>query len=118
MPNGAKIDGNGVLADGSRVNGPVELRQAILSRPEAFATVVTERMMVYALGRGLEPSDMAVVRKIVRKAAQDGYRLSSIVNGIVESAPFQMRTRLEPAQESNTASRGTTAGAANERPQE
>jgi len=107
MPNGAKIDGNGVLADGSRINGPVELRQAILKRPEAFVTVVTERIMVYALGRGLEPADMPVVRRIVRKAAQNGYRLNTIVNEIIESAPFQMRTRLEPAQPGNTVARAT-----------
>jgi hypothetical protein len=55
-------------------------------------------MMTYALGRGLEPSDMPVVRRIVKKAAQNDYRLSSIVMGIVESAPFQMRTKLEPAE--------------------
>jgi mono/diheme cytochrome c family protein len=102
MPNGAKIDGGGVLADGAKVSGPVELRQAILSRPEAFVTVITERMMVYALGRGLEPSDMPVVRRIVRQAGKNDYRLSVIVNGIIESAPFQMRTRLDSAQPSNT----------------
>jgi mono/diheme cytochrome c family protein len=95
MENGAKIDANGVLADGTKVNGPTELRQAILSRPDAFATVITERMMIYALGRGLEPSDMPVVRRIVRQAGKNGYRLSSIVNEIIQSAPFQMRTRLE-----------------------
>jgi hypothetical protein len=108
MDNGAKIDANGVLADGSKLNGPVELRNAILSRPEAFASIVTERMMVYALGRGLEPADMPVVRRIVKKAGQNGYRLSTIVNEIIESAPFQMRTRLEPAQPSNTVARATT----------
>ena len=97
MDNGTKVEPAGVLADGTRVSGPIELRQAILSRPEAFATVVTERMMVYALGRGLEPSDMPVVRRIVKKAGENGYRLSTIVNAIIESAPFQMRTRLEPA---------------------
>jgi hypothetical protein len=102
-PNGAKIDANGVFADGSRLNGPVDLRQALLKRPEAFATVVTERMMIYALGRGLEPSDMPVVRRIVGRAGQNGYRLSTIVNEIVESTPFQMRTRLEPDQASSTA---------------
>ena len=117
MPNGAKIDGNGVLADGSRINGPVELRQAILKRPEAFVTVVTERIMVYALGRGLEPADMPVVRRIVRKAAQNGYRLNTIVNEIIESAPFQMRTRLEPAQPGNTVARATV-GAVYDRPRE
>jgi hypothetical protein len=95
---GAVIDTGGVLADGSKVDGPIALRNAILSRPDAFATVLTERMMTYALGRGTEPSDMPVVRSIVRKAAQNNYRLSSIVQGIVESAPFQMRTRLEPAE--------------------
>jgi hypothetical protein len=98
MDNGAKIDANGVLSDGTKLSGPVELRQAIVARPEAFATVVTERMMVFALGRGLEPADMPVVRHIVKKAGQNGYRLSTIVNEIIASAPFQMRTRLEPAQ--------------------
>ncbi len=98
--DGAPLDVAGTLADGSQVNGPVALREAILSRPDAFVTVVTERMLTYALGRGLEPSDMPVVRRIVKKAAQNDYRLSSIVMGIVESAPFQMRTKLEAAPES------------------
>jgi mono/diheme cytochrome c family protein len=102
MPNGAKIDANGVLADGTKVNGPVALREAILSRPDAFVTIITERILIYALGRGLEPSDMPVVRRIVRQAGKNGYRLSTIVNEIIESAPFQMRTRLEPAQPSTT----------------
>jgi mono/diheme cytochrome c family protein len=99
-PDGAPLDVAGTLADGSQVNGPVALREAILSRPDAFVTVVTEKMLTYALGRGLEPSDMPVVRRIVKKAAQNDYRLSSIVMGIVESAPFQMRTKLEAAPES------------------
>ena len=96
--DGAPLDVAGMLADGSQVNGPAALREAILSRPDAFVTVVTERMLTYALGRGLEPTDMPVVRRIVKKAAQNNYRLSSIVMGIVESAPFQMRTKLEPAE--------------------
>lgn len=96
-PDGAPLDVAGTLADGTQVNGPVALRNAILSRPDAFVTVVTERMLTYALGRGLEPYDMPVVRRIVKKAAQNNYRLSSIVMGIAESAPFQMRTKLEPA---------------------
>ena len=98
MSNGAKIDANGVLADGTKLSGPIELRQAILSRPEAFVSVITERMMIYALGRGLEPADMPVVRRIVRQAGKNGYRLDTIVSGIIESAPFQMRTRLDSAQ--------------------
>ena len=95
---GAAIDTGGVLADGAKVDGPIALRNAILSRPEAFATVLTERLMTYALGRGVEPSDMPVVRSIVKKSAPNNYRLESIVQSIVESAPFQMRTRLESAE--------------------
>jgi len=95
---GAQIDTGGVLADGAKVDGPIALRDAILSRPEAFATVLTERLMTYALGRGVEPSDMPVVRGIVKKSGPNNYRLESIVQSIVESAPFQMRTRLESAE--------------------
>src|SRR6185295_6089391 len=98
--DGTPIDTAGVLADGSKVDGPAALRNAILSRPDAFVTTLTNRMLTYALGRGLEPSDMPVVRRIVKKAAQNDYRLSSIVMGIVESAPFQMRTKLEAEPES------------------
>jgi mono/diheme cytochrome c family protein len=97
-PDGAPLDVAGVLADGTKVSGPAALREAILSRPDAFVTVVTEKMLTYALGRGLEPADMPVVRRIVKKTAQNDYRLSSIVMGIVESAPFQMRTKLEPVE--------------------
>jgi mono/diheme cytochrome c family protein len=100
--DGAPLDVAGTLADGTQVNGPVALRQAIASRPDAFVTVVTEKMLTYALGRGLEPADMPVVRRIVRKAAQNDYRLSSVIMGIVESAPFQMRTKLEPVETAST----------------
>jgi hypothetical protein len=96
--DGAPLDVAGTLADGTKVNGPIALREAIASRPDAFVTVVTEKMLTYALGRGLEPDDMPVVRRIVKKAAQNDYRLSSVVMGIVESAPFQMRTKLEPEE--------------------
>jgi hypothetical protein len=99
---GAPIDSAGVLADGTAVDGPVALRQAILKRPDAFTTTLTTRLMVYALGRGLEPSDMPVVRRIVKNAARDDYRFASIVFGIVESPLFQMRTRLEPAEPTKT----------------
>ncbi len=109
LENGAPIDAGGVLADGTKVDGPAALRQAILSRPDAFATVLTERMMTYALGRGVEPSDMPVVRKIVAQAARDGYRFGSIISGIVESAPFQMRTALESARPSTTVAVSTGA---------
>jgi hypothetical protein len=76
-----------------------------LSRPEAFVSTLTERMLTYALGRGIEPADMPVVRRIVKKAAQNDYRVASIIMGIVESAPFQMRTKLEPAEPVNSVAR-------------
>ena len=95
MPDGASIDTGGVMADGAKVDGPAALREAILSRPNAFTTVVTERLLTYALGRGVEPPDMPVVRAIVAKAAPRGYRLEDVVLGIVSSTPFQMRTILE-----------------------
>jgi hypothetical protein len=99
--DGTPLDTGGVLADGSRVDGPAALRNAILSRPDAFVTIVTERLMTYALGRGVEPSDMPVVRNIVKRTALNKYPLSAIIQGIVESAPFQMRTRLEPGETVN-----------------
>jgi hypothetical protein len=103
--DGAPIDAGGVLADGSKVDSPAALRNAILSRPDAFVTTLTGRLLTYALGRGVEPADMPVVRRIVRRAAQNDYRLTSIIMGIVESAPFQMRTKLEPADTVNRVAR-------------
>ena len=107
--DGTPLDVAGTLADGTKVNGPAALREAILSRPDAFVTVITEKMLTYALGRGLEPGDMPVVRRIVKKAAQNDYQLSSIVMGIVESAPFQMRTKLEPAKPEPALRAGTNS---------
>jgi mono/diheme cytochrome c family protein len=114
-PDGALLDVAGTLADGSQINGPIALREAIAGRPNAFTTVVTEKMLTYALGRGLEPADMPVVRKIVRKAAQNDYRLSSIVMGIVESAPFQMRTKLEPVESASVRPEGVKVVKSNTR---
>jgi hypothetical protein len=91
---GLPIDTAGVLADGTKVDGPVALRRALLSRPDIFAGTVTEKLLIYALGRGLEPVDMPVVRGIVRGTAAQNYAMQSIVLGIVRSAPFQMRTTL------------------------
>ena len=110
-PDGQPLDVAGTLADGTTVSGPLALRDAILSRPEAFVTIITSRMLTYALGRGLEPSDMPTVRRIVKKAAQSDYRLSSIVMGIVESSQFQMRTKLEPVQEAASEPAHTTGPA-------
>jgi hypothetical protein len=89
---GLTIDSAGILADGTPVDGPEQLRAALLADPELFANTVTEKLLIYALGRGLEPADMPVVREIVRNAADHDYSLVSIVLGIVDSYPFQMRT--------------------------
>jgi hypothetical protein len=88
---GTPIDAAGQLVDGTPVSGPIDLRKAILKHPEQFVQTLTEKLMTYGLGRGLEYYDMPAVRKIVRDAARDNYRFSSIVMGIVKSAPFQMK---------------------------
>jgi hypothetical protein len=91
---GLKIDSAGVLFDGTPVDGPVALRKALLARPEVFVGTVTEKLMTYALGRGLDPVDMPVVRNIMRGSAKNNYAMQSIVLGIVQSSAFQMRTKL------------------------
>jgi hypothetical protein len=91
---GTPVDTSGVFMDGTPVNGPAALRQILTSRPTVFVGTVTERMMIYALGRGLQPYDMPVVRQIVRDAGKNDYRMMSIVSGIVHSRPFQMRRRV------------------------
>jgi Protein of unknown function (DUF1592)/Protein of unknown function (DUF1588)/Protein of unknown function (DUF1585)/Protein of unknown function (DUF1587)/Protein of unknown function (DUF1595)/Cytochrome C oxidase, cbb3-type, subunit III len=89
---GHPIDASGVLLDGTRVSGPRELRQALLAQKTQFAKAVTEKLLTYALGRGLEYSDAPAVREIDRAAAADDYRWSSLVLAVVKSAPFQMRS--------------------------
>jgi len=91
---GLPIDSAGILADGTPVDGPVQLREAMLARPEVFAGTVAEKLLIYALGRGLEPADMPIVRSILSNAKENDYRLSSVILGIVDSLPFQMRTKL------------------------
>jgi hypothetical protein len=88
---GTPIDAAGRLVDGTNVGGPVDLRNALLRRPDQFVQTVTEKLMTYGLGRSVEYYDMPAVRQIVRDASRDNYRFSSIVMGIVKSAPFQMR---------------------------
>jgi len=91
---GLEIDSAGTLADGTIVNGPAELREALLADPELFAGTVAEKLMIYALGRGLEPADMPVIRQIVRNAASHSYSLDAIILGIIDSYPFRMRRNL------------------------
>ena len=91
---GLKIDSAGVLVDGAPVDGPVALRKALLARPEVFVGTITEKLMTYALGRGLDPIDMPVVRSVIRGAAKNDDAMQSIILGIVQSLPFQMRTKL------------------------
>ena len=90
---GLPIDSAGVLVDGTHVNNPVELRKALTKDPTLFATALTKNLMIYALGRGLDPIDIPVVRNVVRKAAPTKYSFVSIITGIAESEPFQMRTK-------------------------
>jgi hypothetical protein len=86
-----------VLADGSKVTDVATLRQALLKRPSVFLQTLTEKLMVYGLGRGLTYEDEPVARRIVRSAENQGDRFSALVMGIVNSEPFQMR--LKPGDE-------------------
>jgi hypothetical protein len=88
---GTPIDATGELADGTKVDGVVSLRKALLNRPDVFASTMTEKLLTYALGRGLDYHDMPVVRAIVRDAARANYRFSALILGVVHSTPFQMR---------------------------
>jgi hypothetical protein len=90
-----RIDASGMLPDGTKFDGPGELRQVLAGRRDEFARTVIEKMLVYALGRGLEYYDMPTVRRIQRDAAASDYRWSSLIQSIVQSTPFQMR-RSEP----------------------
>jgi len=87
----APIDATTVLPDGEAIKGPAELRRALLRRPDQFVQALTEKLMMYALGRELEYHDMPRVRAIVRAAAEDNYRFSTIVTGIVSSDSFRLQ---------------------------
>jgi uncharacterized protein DUF1592/uncharacterized protein DUF1588/uncharacterized protein DUF1585/uncharacterized protein DUF1587/uncharacterized protein DUF1595/cytochrome c len=86
---GTKVDASGVLPDGTQLKGPDDLRSALLKKPEQFVQTLTQKLMMYAVGRSIEYYDMPTVRAILRDSAKDNYRFSSIVMGIVRSAPFQ-----------------------------
>ena len=92
------IDASGTLIDGQKFNGPAEFRRLLLEKQEDFVRTVTEKLMTYGLGRGVEFYDMPVVRQILRTAKADEYRWSSLVLGIVQSAPFQHRQVGAPTE--------------------
>ena len=89
--SGARVDASAQLPDGSKFNGPAELRKVLMSHSDEFLTTMTEKLMVYALGRGLEAIDAPAVRKIKRDATREKYRFEALVQGIVTSTPFTMR---------------------------
>ena len=89
--NARPLDLSGGLPDGSKFTGVDGLQQALLRRPEIFAGTFTEKLMTYALGRGVETTDAPAVRKIVRETKGTDFKFSSFILGIVNSTPFQMR---------------------------
>ena len=92
---GKKLDASGQLTDGTKIDGVVSLRQALLRYSPQFVRTLTEKLLTYGLGRGVEYQDMPVVRSIVRDAAPGNYRFSALVLGIVRSEPFQMNRKPE-----------------------
>lgn len=96
--SGLPIDVSGDLVDGQHFNGPAELRQALMKYSPQFVQTMAERLLTYALGRGVEYYDMPVVRSIVRNAADEDFRFSSLVMGVVESQPFQMNQRMSEGE--------------------
>jgi hypothetical protein len=91
LEDGQPVDANGGLPDGSRFNGVAGLERGLLERPEIFASTLTEKLMTYSLGRGVELFDAPAIRKIVRESKADDFHFSSLIVGIVKSTPFQMR---------------------------
>jgi len=92
---GLPVDAAGQLADGTPVDGPVALRKALLMHPEQFARTLTEKLLTYGLGRGLEYYDMPVIRAIASDAARQNYRFSALITGIVKSTAFRMKKAQE-----------------------
>jgi beta-lactamase regulating signal transducer with metallopeptidase domain len=93
IDGGAPIDAADTLYDGTKINGPADLRRWLVGRSDQFVQVMTERLMTYALGRGVEPQDMPLIRAIDREAARNNNRFSTIVLGIVKSDTFQMNSK-------------------------
>ena len=92
--DGQPIDVTGGLPDGSKFDGVKGLEENLLKHPDLFVSTLSEKLLTFALGRGIEPSDAPAVRKIVRDAQANDYRLSSIILGIINSPPFTMRKSI------------------------
>jgi hypothetical protein len=97
-----EIDSTGELADGTVVHGPVELRKALLAKPNQFVETLTEKLMTFGLGRSIDYNDMPAVRKVVREAARDNYRFSALLTAIAESEPFRYSTVPGPDNDLET----------------
>jgi len=95
VDNGSPIDPSGVLVDGSKLDGVKGMREALLRYSPQFVRVVTEKLFIYALGRGTEYYDMPLIRSIVRDAEPKNYRFSALILGIVKSEPFQVNQKQE-----------------------
>ncbi len=109
---GQPIDSHSVMYDGTEINGPKDLRNFILSYRDQFVRTVTEKLLTYALGRGVEYYDMPVIRSIVRDAEHDDYRFGTLILDVVKSDPFQMNAKSAPVESdsiSSTATRDYTA---------
>ena len=94
LEDGQPIDVSGGLPDGSTFAGVAGLEAGLLKHPDLFVTALTEKLLTFALGRGVEPSDAPAVRKIVRDAQANDFRFSSVILGVVNSTPFTMRKAL------------------------
>jgi hypothetical protein len=93
---GQPIDASGKLPNGTKFTGPAELKKILLgAHRDEFITTVTEKLLTYALGRGLEHYDAPAVRAIMREAAKDNHRLPALIASVINSKPFQMRSKLE-----------------------
>jgi mono/diheme cytochrome c family protein len=95
---GRPVDSRGAFTDGRAIDGAAALREALMSDPTIFVDTVTQKLLTYALGRGLQYYDMPVVRRLLEEARADHYKLSDLVIGIVESAPFRMRAKAPAGQ--------------------
>ena len=99
--SGTRVDASGQLPDGSKFDGPVALRKVLRERSDQFVTTAVEKLLTYALGRGLEAYDVPALRAIKRGAAADDYRFGSLIQQIVTSVPFTERMSLESSNSSN-----------------